>query len=1796
LVGVDSLSANNIAELAQILIHEFQYSDYEVRHLNGKREVKKLASIELDESSFPESNINESGVYIITGGGGKLGQQFAEYINRTRDVKIVLVGRSQLTQTTSEFLTILSKAEYISCNIARRDEVFGLINYVKNKYGVINGIIHAAGVICDSLIAKKTEEEILSVLPAKIYGAKYLDEATKEETLDFLIFFSSITGFFGNVGQGDYASANAYLDNFAHYRNQLTKKGARSGKTISIGWPLWKEGGMRLDVHSEQHFNSQWDIESLPLNVGVSVFEKLNKYFSGHSVILFGDTQKINQKLFSSASKETFKIEESSSPFIKEQVCLKVKVAVSDLTKLDITNINVDEELGDYGFDSILFTRLSNLLNEAYGLDLMPTVFYSFPTIAAVAEHLVDEYRLKVLSAHPSQRTYQKNETVVQSYSVKNATTRFWGDVYADILGTATREDLQDTSAQQDGIAIVGLSGRLPGSSDLNSFWENLCNNKDMITEIPTERWDWRAYYGNPLEERKRTKVKWGGFISDIDKFDPLFFGISPQEAELMDPQQRILLEEVYHALEDACISPDSLKGSNTGVFVGVSTADYSMLQSKNDGFTDQAQYPTGAFYSIHANRISYLLDLHGPSEPIDTACSSSLVAISRGIENIKNGKCDLVIAGGVNALLLPDVTLSFSQAGMLSEDGRCKTFDQSANGYVRSEGVGIVILKSLTKAILDKDHIYGVIKGVAVNHGGKANTLTSPNPNAQKNLLLAAYREAKIDPRRVSYIEAHGTGTALGDPIEIEGLRLAFKQLFQDRNLPIPHTPTCVIGSVKTNIGHLEAAAGMAGLIKVLLALKFKKIPGNVHLKQANSYLKLQGTPFQLAKETTDWHAEDEAKRVCGISSFGFGGVNAHMVIEEYRPSVKERRSRVENSPAIVLLSAKNKDRLTDLAVNLKKFLEQNVVDIYEVAYTLQVGRSAMNERLAIIVNSAEELREYLDQYIQGNTGKLFLGSTKRENMDFILEGEAGEAYIRTAIDKKLTKSLAQLWVRGISIDWKILYADADFPEKISLPVYPFARERHWIKISNEKHAGLAHMKTNNLTVGINKVPSNVEKHSDVESTIDVIRAFVILQLAELTHIDQSNFDEEEFISDYGISSIQISHLANSVNKRFSIELRPFDIQSCQTIHEILVLIQSEIKYAHSLESINVSSDLLKVELPVESATESSNLLKDNYEKNEDIAIIGVDLEISGANTLDELKGILESGTYKVSSFPQKRWEMIPSCYTQSLNPNSFKGKFLNNILAFDNQLFNISARESMLMDPQQRLLMHSVWRCIENAGYSKSEFSKRRTAVFVSINGVDYSDIVKHDPRIDEFSGRGVKRYIAANRISNYFNLLGLSETIDTACSSFFVGVSKAMDSIRNRECDQAIICGVQANLLPFTFQEQASQGILSSREQTLPFDLTSDGYVRAEGVSCIILKGKKNAEIDKDFIYAWLKGSGIAYGGRTLNITAPNVASHKAAFVRAIDNAGIHVNDIQAIEAHGTGMPLGDESEIVAFGDVFNERGRNSATKCIIGAAKSLFGHLEAASGALAVIKSIVALQQGKVTGIHGITQPNPNYNPEKFSISPKDQSLVKNADDEAIIGLHSYGIGGVSAFLVMKSANSNRPEVEGDIKNVFVLSAMSDFVLREYAEQICWYLKSSKDDLFRYEHFLASYQVNREVMKVRLAIVADNVNQLHEKLIAYLMDELVEGLYYTDLENMKVVDHQLSDSHTAIAWVTSGKVNWGIRQLSKYPYPLYPMDKRRSFWITVPAVPTVSSIIMKKEEPTTRKENQFLMLDS
>ncbi|MCB0207830.1 MAG: SDR family NAD(P)-dependent oxidoreductase [Anaerolineae bacterium] len=792
-------------------------------------------------------------------------------------------------------------------------------------------------------------------------------------------------------------------------------------------------------------------ISSLPTAAGLKTVETSMASAESEILVVDGAFDQLRRRNLTDYQRPTApglteQPERTDISLLAEKIQVDLTKIVSELSKIKVGDIAGNELLSQYGFDSITLTELANTLNETYNLALLPTVFFEYNTLASFSRYLAEQYPTILGQADQVKiETQPALSPFITPSPEPLAKARF---------RSATNEmESSPQAAHPEAIAIIGMSGVMPGSPDLETFWQHLEAGQNLITEIPPGRWDWRAYEGDPRTETNKTRVKWGGFIADVDKFDAAFFRISPMEASLMDPQQRIFLETVWKCIEDAGYPIRALAGTDTGLFVGVNNNDYQEILYKST-LPIQAHMGTGLTFSIVPNRISYLLDIHGPSEPIDTACSSSLIAVHRAIQAIQSGLCGLAIAGGVNVILTPTAHLTLSQAGMLAEDGRCKTFDRRANGYVRSEGAGAILLKPLAQAQADGDHIYAVMRASAVNHGGRASSLTAPNPNAQAELLVNAYQLAQVNPATVSYIETHGTGTKLGDPVEINGLKMAFARLYQEWNLDKPTTPHCGLGAVKTNIGHLEPAAGIAGILKVLLAMKHKKLPASLNFNEQNPYIDLKDSPFYLVTKAQPWlqltdDLGNTIPRRAGVSSFGFGGVNAHVVLEEYLPQVSSVGGQGAG-PHLIVLSAKNEERLKVYAQAMLHFINANrEISIADLAYTLQVGRDALETRLALIVEDEAKLCQGLADYITGKTeieqGYQGQGTRKKSSIKLLSnDADAGELITIWLRKGKLAK-LAELWVEGVEIDWTLLYESAR-PHRISLPTYPFARERHWI------------------------------------------------------------------------------------------------------------------------------------------------------------------------------------------------------------------------------------------------------------------------------------------------------------------------------------------------------------------------------------------------------------------------------------------------------------------------------------------------------------------------------------------------------------------------------------------------------------------------------------------------------------------------------------------------------------------------------------------------------------------------------
>jgi len=517
---------------------------------------------------------------------------------------------------------------------------------------------------------------------------------------------------------------------------------------------------------------------------------------------------------------------------------------------------------------------------------------------------------------------------------------------------------------QHEPVAVIGMGCRFPGAQGLPAFWKLLCEARDAITEVPPGRFEVSSVYDPTPAAPGKLVSRWGGFLKDADSFDSAFFGISPREAVSMDPQQRLFLEVAWEALEDAGQTPQHLAGSDTGVFVGIITSDYDDLQYYRAGRgTIDLYATTGGYRCMLPGRLSYLLDLHGVSLAVDTGASSSLVAVHLACQSIWLGESSLALAGGTNLVLLPERSMGFSRASMLAPDGRCKFADERANGFVRSEGVGAVVLKSLSRAVAENDPIYAVILSSATNNDGVAGGgMTTPGRSSQEQLLRLAYRRAGVSPGAVSYVEAHGTGTSVGDPIELG----AFSTVLAEGRAP---GRCCFVGSAKTNIGHTEAAAGVAGLIKAALVLRNRKVPPSLHAKQLNSQVPWQEGQLAVPREIASL-SRDEGPIVAGVSSFGLAGTNAHVVLQEWTPGAAPlAESPDPEQEQMLTLSAATQESLQAMAAGYQSFLAEapRSLSLNDLCYTRNLRRGHHDHRLALAVSSVQDAREKLSAFVAG-------------------------------------------------------------------------------------------------------------------------------------------------------------------------------------------------------------------------------------------------------------------------------------------------------------------------------------------------------------------------------------------------------------------------------------------------------------------------------------------------------------------------------------------------------------------------------------------------------------------------------------------------------------------------------------------------------------------------------------------------------------------------------------------------------------------------------------------------------------
>ncbi|RNM07520.1 SDR family NAD(P)-dependent oxidoreductase [Dickeya undicola] len=1029
--------------------------DADVRYTQGVRWVRRFvvdtsgSAVAVNPPVSAPATLRQQGTYLITGGLGALGLIFARFLCSRYGATVYLSGRSALDETRQQQLDALNalggNAIYQACDMTDPTSVQGLIDTIHAAGHTLNGVIHSAGVIEDNFILRKSPDAFGRVITPKALGTWLLDEATRTLPLDFFVLFSSVTGVLGNMGQCDYAFGNAFEDYFASQRHARQQQGERHGKTLSLNWPYWQDGGMRLTEKEAGFLKSQFGIVPLLTEDGIAIFDYALQSQASQLVVMPGvpgERARIDEVLgvvepAPQRPDSAVATAEADDPRALQEVVIRY---LSDLfgRKLQIPpHFERHGFFRDYGFDSVVVIELVNVLKNTFGSALPMTLFFEYQTMDELSRFLLEN----CLEACRGLQGGTPTGAAVPP--MRQAAASATNVVHA----TVPAQRATPPRVNDDDIAIIGIAGRYPQAENLEQFWNNLSQGRDCVIEIPADRWGEQWFQPGAATPGK-SYSRWGGFLTDVERFDLRYFNISPKETEIMDPNEWLFLETVTHAIEDAGYTADKLapmqvgRENRVGVYVGMMWGDYQLhavTSPENEWTTSHSSY-----WSV-ANRVSHFFNFSGPSMALDTACSSSLTAIHVACQAIRSGDIPVAIAGGVNLSLHPYKYHLLSNMHFLSSDGRCRSFGEGGTGYVPGEGVGAVVLKPLSRALAEGDHIYGVIRGSAVNHGGKTSGFTVPNAKRQAELISDALETAQVNPRHISYVEAHGTGTKLGDPIEISGLNKAF-------SIAGESSAYCAIGSVKANIGHLEAAAGMSALTKVLLQMQHQTLAPSIQSTVINPFIDFQSGPFRVQHALEYWprpvlevtqpngqSVTQEIPRIAGISSFGAGGSNAHLIVEEYIAPPSARPDADNGKPALIVLSARREAALLAMAGQLADFMAQHPeLSLQDIAYTLQVGRVAHEHRVALVAETAMDAVSWLRDYARQQSAGLFTG-----HRDNVRQATATPPLAEWLHQGRLDV-LGEAWANGHEVDWSQL-PTAAVRRRVSLPGYAFQRQDCW-------------------------------------------------------------------------------------------------------------------------------------------------------------------------------------------------------------------------------------------------------------------------------------------------------------------------------------------------------------------------------------------------------------------------------------------------------------------------------------------------------------------------------------------------------------------------------------------------------------------------------------------------------------------------------------------------------------------------------------------------------------------------------
>ncbi|MCW8410149.1 beta-ketoacyl synthase N-terminal-like domain-containing protein [Legionella sp. PATHC035] len=1804
--------------------------------------------IKLD-SPLIHSCIKQGGSYLIVGGNGGLGRLLTHYLIEQYQAHIDVIGRS-------EPIVPDARVTYYQLDVSDVEAVNQFFNTHKFH---IDGLFYLAGEKHDSLLMNIRPEDIEKTLRSKLEGLRAIHHALQHHSLDFYCIYSSLSADIGNLGQSIYAAANAGLNAYACEQEQARLAGKHHSRFISISWPYWSEGGMEINPRQLQKLKEEYG--TLPLETP-DAFVLLERALSAHVP--------------------------------------HVVIANSSLLAHQIVKSN------DYRFNQLPQSEPPT----PYGPDIKPNNPLPECTEGSSLNKEMDHrvrHELRLLE-------------------------------YPEV-------------AEQD-IAIIGISLQLPDAENLEELWNNLKTAKSSIRKV-TRKWHYTPY-------------PWGGYLEDIAGFDPLFFNISPREAELIDPQERLFLANAWHCLEDAGYA--HIKEKKIGVVAASMFhlyQNYGVEQGQQD---PDIKRPQSLGASI-ANRVSYTLNLTGPSFSLDSMCSSSLTAIDLACRYLANDEVDAMLVGGVNLCSHPYKLASLVQNKFLSSTGRSAPFQEYADGYVPGEGVVVLLLKKATKALEEGDSIYALIKGLALNHGGQSSGFTVPNAQAQVKVIQHALTNAKIRPDQIDYIEAHGTGTSLGDPIELAAL----KELFGNRSLENP----LYVGSIKSNLGHLESAAGMAGIAKLIVQFQAQALAPSIHALPLNPRLNIDDVPIKICTE----FLPQQTLRFAGLSSFGAGGSNAHLILQNFshnlcvrsktqykkqnywfshsekmmpycfqldmelcalEPIAKfdeicqlDNGSRpmffnpvttgaLFNKVAIFdALADKGLDRLIGL---LNQCISENpevqFIFIHQCqshwmelhAFMMSMPKLlkhyhkniliphltslSSTEVVNIVSNEAHQFDHRMIQYDKTrSTFALNLIKTNNQSLPLLHGGRvvvlgglgsigyqfcqtligAGISQFdiigRSGLDPKRQQMLDSLkgQVHYIQHDFSAPYpakssydviinclgimpgnsanevaqrkrlhfhlsqfiqyhhpqklisisslsALAGFSKQVDYAIYnasllalnahckehvyvylPFVvtgstqstDELNWLTWSKDNQ-GLEPLRVDDLNlicrqlltlpageyipfqgspkqfhhyltqecfhVPLQKLQQGLSRNKD-HSLHELIESIL--------GISAQHIKSEQTFYQLGFNSLTLTELTEAISKHYDMQINPNQFFEFQTIGKLedYVTTHSSIKPTLHGLSAESSDEVSTVDL----ANNPANKLG-GQDVDEGRAITKRISASSPLNALEPtLSNVVICGYY--CSFaqcptPEDYWHALlagKDCTQMPLQTrfdhkknNSIKMGFINHFADFDFAFFDLNFEQAKYMDPQQRKLLELSWHIFEQAGVSPLSLKGQRIGVFVAIQFDDYARLLDRSQLSSLYQITGCAKTFAANRISQFFDFHGPSETIDTACSSSFSALNRAVQAIKHGECESALVLGVSLLCDVKTLELTAQLNVLSPTNECRPFDAQANGYVKGEGLAGVWLVEEDLAVRQELRIEANIKAIQVNHGGHSQSLTAPNPAAQKQLLSQVYQH-GISIDEIDYFEAHATATHLGDPIEFSVLNELFSSR----VKPLYIGSVKSNIGHTEPVAGLAGVIKGLLMLKHQMIPPQVNFQEVNPfiRLAESPFHIASQAEPALLST-----IAINSFGFGGSNGHCVL-ARKMPLPQQLPNLSYIPIkLSAKTEAALEKKTEQLLDYLCALNNNI-SLTQLSFTLNVGRADFACRKFFIVENLDDLIEQLkygSGSIAPQYSHTLSKETLLEFQQLPNQLKDYLNKLAYAYQGGqlINWqriykGINAIP-LALPVYP----------------------------------------